>query len=194
MPGPLVGDIGASMHTAVRILAALIARQRTGEGSAVDIAIHDAALAWSMFPTTGDLARACYTIYETADGEWLALGALEAKFWRGFCERIGRADLIPLQHAPADLQQRVVDDVRAIMRTRTRAEWLDAFADADVCLTPIYTADEVARDPHVLSRGALQRDAALGAAPALGADTDAVLEAAGIDGHERTRLRAAAVI
>ena len=51
-------------------------------------------------PTTADLASGCYNVYETADGQWLALGALESKFWKGFCERIERPDLIPLQHTP----------------------------------------------------------------------------------------------
>jgi crotonobetainyl-CoA:carnitine CoA-transferase CaiB-like acyl-CoA transferase len=179
------------MQTAIRILAALVQRQQTGEGSVIDVAIHGAALAWSMFPTTSDLESACYTVYETADGERLALGALEPKFWRGFCERIGRADLIPLQHATGADGARVLSEVRDILRRRTRAEWLAIFSDADVCLTPILTPLEVARDPHVVARGLLTRN---GSAPLLGADTDAVLEAAGIESAERARLRRAAVI
>src|SRR5262249_38176158 len=70
MPGPLVGDIGAALQTAIGILAAIIERQHTGYGGIVAVAIHDAALGWSMFPTSGDLASACYMLYETADGEW----------------------------------------------------------------------------------------------------------------------------
>jgi alpha-methylacyl-CoA racemase len=197
MPGPLVGDIGAAMQCALGIVAALFRRQQSGEGGVVDVPIHDAALAWSMFPTTGDLESACYTIYETADGEWLALGALEPKFWRGFCERIGRADLIPLQHAAGEEGARVMSEVRAIMRGRTRAEWLAAFADADVCLTPIHTPADVAVDPHVVARSVrLKQDTTddIAAAPALGADTDAVLDAAGIDADARARLRSAGVI
>jgi len=161
------------------------------------VPIHDAALAWSMFPTTGDLESACYTIYETADGEWLALGALEPKFWRGFCERIGRADLIPLQHAAGEEGARVMSEVRAIVRGRTRAEWLATFADADVCLTSIHTPADVAVDPHVVARSVrLKQDTTddIAAAPALGADTDAVLGAAGIDADARARLRSAGVI
>jgi alpha-methylacyl-CoA racemase len=191
MPGPLIGDIGAAMQTAIGILAALVQRQQTGEGSVVDVPIHDAALAWSMCPTTGDLESACYTIYETADGEWLALGALEPKFWRGFCERIGREDLIPRQHATGDEGARIVSDVRTIMRSRTRAGWLELFAGADVCLTPVYTPDDVATDSHVVARGLAART---GKAPALGADTDAVLAEAGISEEERERLRRAAVV
>jgi len=204
LPGPLIGDIGAAMQTALRILAALIRRDRTGEGSVVDVSIHEAAMAWSMFPSTGDLANACYTIYETADGEWLALGALEPKFWAGFCERIGRADLTPLQHAEGEERARVLREVRAVMRTRTRDEWLTRFADADVCLTTIFKPEEVAADPHVAERGVMTRVEGIAhvvppwgevrAAPALGADTDEVLESAGIDAAARARLREGGVI
>jgi alpha-methylacyl-CoA racemase len=191
VPGPLIGDIGAAMQAAIAIVAALFQRQQTGTGSVVDVPIHDAALAWSIFPSTEDLESACYTIYETADGEWLALGALEPKFWRGFCERIGRPDLIPQQHARGVEGSRVLSEVRAMLRSRTRAEWLSRFADADVCLTPLLTPAEVARDPHVVARGLLNRP---GSAPALGADTDTVLEESGIDAVARAELRRGGVL
>ena len=184
LPGPLVGDVGSAHHAALAIVAALFARTRTGVGSAIDVSIHEAALAWAMFPTTGDLAQARYNLYEAADGEWLALGALEQKFWVGFCERIG----LPVTAG--------VDEVRAVMRTRTRDAWLERFRDADVCLTPVLTPENVAADPHVAARAIL---AAHGQptpqpAPALGADTDDVLQAAGTDGAQRARLRVAGVI
>ncbi len=204
LPGPLIGDIGAAMQTALRIVAALVQRDRTGRGSVVDVSIHESAMAWSMFPATGDLANACYTIYDTADGEWLALGALEAKFWADFCERIGRPDLTSLQHAEGEERARVLREVRQIMRSRTRDQWLARFADADLCLTTIHKPEEVAGDPHVVARRVLTENAGITyvtppsgpvrTAPALGADTDAVLEAAGIDAVERGRLRAARVI
>jgi alpha-methylacyl-CoA racemase len=181
LPGPLVGDIGAAMHAAIGILAALLQRERTGEGSSVDVPIARAALDWSMFPTTGDLEAACYTIYETADHKWLALGALEAKFWTGFCERLGRSDLIPLQHAEGRERVSVMHEVRAIMRSRTESEWLALFADADVCLTRVLAPEEVTID-------------ARGVAPPLGAHTDEVLAAAGISQGERERLRRQQVI
>src|SRR5262249_53153234 len=78
-PGPLVADITSAMHAALGIVGALFRRERSGEGATVDISIHEAALHWSMFPTTAALESACYTLYETADGRWLALGALETK-------------------------------------------------------------------------------------------------------------------
>jgi alpha-methylacyl-CoA racemase len=195
LPGPLVGDIGAAMQAATRIVAALFERSRTRLGSTVVVSIHEAALDWSMFPATGDLASGCYNVYETADGQWLALGALEPKFWAGFCARIERPDLIPLQHAPEPERTQVVNAVRAVLRTRTRAEWLERFAGDDVCLTPIYEPDEVPRDPHVAAGAAAARRATPHVdAPALGADTDAVLERAGVTADRRASLRAAGVI
>jgi alpha-methylacyl-CoA racemase len=189
LPGPLVGDIGSAQQAALAIVAALFNRMRTGEGATLDISIHEAALAWAVFPTTADLAQPCYNLYETADGEWLALGALETKFWTGFCERLG----VPTSAS--------ADDVRAKMRTRTRAEWLAHFADTDVCLSAVHRSEDVANDPHVIARRPAPTAALNGRttsegrrAPALGADTETLLEAAGIDASDRARLRAAGVI
>ncbi len=179
LPGPLVGDIGAAHQAALAIVAALVERSRTGVGRAIDISIHEAARAWAIFPTTRDLAQACYNVYETADGRWLALGALEAKFWSGFCERLGVA------------LTATAEDVQARLRTRTRDEWLADFAGADVCLTEVHTPEEAARDPHLVAR---LGDAPTASAPALGADTDAVLDAAGIGAAARARLRGSGVI
>jgi crotonobetainyl-CoA:carnitine CoA-transferase CaiB-like acyl-CoA transferase len=189
LPGPLIADIGAAMQTAIGILAALLERQQTGNGSVVDVPIQEAASAWSIFPTTADLASACYTLYETADGQWLALGALEPKFWRGFCERIGRADLVPLQHASGDEAARVLREVRTVMRTRTRDEWLALFGGADVCLSPVYTPASAMQVRRTAAAASETRPA-----PELGADTDALLEEAGVSAADRARLRAARVI
>src|SRR5262249_54448467 len=98
-------------------------------------------------------------------------------------------------HATGDEGARVVGEVRSIMRGRTRAEWIEHFAGADICLTPVYTPDEVARHPHVAApRVGLKPDTTDATAPALGADTDAVLEEAGIGQEERARLRRSGVI
>jgi alpha-methylacyl-CoA racemase len=182
LPGPLVGDVGSAHQAALAIVAALVERSRTGAGRSIDVSIHEAARAWAIFPTTGDLAQACYNVYETADGRWLALGALETKFWNGFCERLGVA-------ATA-----TVDEIRARLRARTGDEWLAHFEGTDVCLTAVHTPDDADRDPHLTARAEMGFGATAAPAPALGADTDAMLDAAGIDAAARARLRAARVI
>ena len=163
-PGPLVADIGAAMQTAIAILAALVERQRTGIGAAVDVPLADAARAWALFPTTGDFESACYTLYETADRQWLAVGALEEKFWRAFCDRLGRPDFIPLQHA------REFESIRALMRTKTRHEWLAIFEGVDTCLTPVLDRQSGAKASAERPNAFAERS------PALGADTEAVLD------------------
>jgi len=235
VPRHLVADIGAALNAASGILAALYQRERTGIGAAVDVALHEAALAWLLFPAAGQLAAeggdgralpitgadACYNIYETKhDGEWVALGAIEAKFWSAFCDRIGRPDLIAAQQATGVARAHALDEVRAIMRTRTRGEWLAHFAGVEACLCPVNGVADALRDPHVRARGvvssvegttyittpitisstgsAAESDAArrhrVIPAPVLGADTDVVLGGAGIDADARADLRRRGVI
>ena len=237
VPRHLVADIGAGLNAASGILAALFQRERTGIGAAIDVALHDAALAWLLFPAAGQLvagadadprtvpiagADACYNIYETKrDGECLALGAIESKFWSAFCERVGRPDLAGTQQSDGEARARALDEIRAIMRTRSRDEWLARFADLDVCLCRVNSVAEALADPHVVARGAVtasssgttyittpmtitvsgspaEHDEArrytVVAAPALGADTDVVLDAAGIDEMARLDLRRRGVI
>jgi alpha-methylacyl-CoA racemase len=236
VPRHLVADIGAALNAASGILAALFQRERTGFGAAVDVALHEAALAWLLFPAAGQLvagadadsralpitgADACYNIYETKhDGERVALGAIESKFWSAFCGRIGRPDLAAAQQAGGEARARALDEVRAIMRTRSRDEWLALFPDLDVCLCRVNSVAEALADPHVVARGAVtasggttyittpititstgspaEWDAArrytVAPAPVLGADTEAVLDAAGIDEMARLELRRRGII
>ncbi|NIR32482.1 MAG: CoA transferase, partial [Gammaproteobacteria bacterium] len=104
-----VADLaGGALSAAMGILAALLDVQRGGEGRHVDVSMTDCALAHAVVPLatwleegatrprgadtlTGGLP--CYGVYETGDGRYMALGALEHKFWRAFCEAVGRPDL-----------------------------------------------------------------------------------------------------
>jgi crotonobetainyl-CoA:carnitine CoA-transferase CaiB-like acyl-CoA transferase len=221
VPGLLIGDIGAAYQATIRVLAALAGRLHApgGAGAVIDVSIHEAAMQWIGFPAarrlvdgaaadprqlplSGEAAR--YNVYQTADGRWLALGALEHKFWAGFCERIGRPDLSALHDTPGPEQQRALDEVRAIMRSRTRDEWLSHFEGIDVCLTPINSVDEALADAHVRERGVVSRhDGAtyvgapggpLRPAPALGQHTDEVLDSIGVSADARAALRRDRVI
>jgi alpha-methylacyl-CoA racemase len=136
----------------------------SGEGQLVDVSMADGALSWlamvaaSYFaddavPHRGDLPLAgslvCYRPYECADG-WVTLGALEPKFWQGFCRGVGREDLIAAQFerpgSPA--HEQVVE----IFKGRTRDQW-EAFArENDCCLEPVLELDEALSSELVAAR------------------------------------------
>jgi alpha-methylacyl-CoA racemase len=205
LPRMFIADVGGgAMSAVVGILAALVGRDRGGGGAAIDISMHEAALYWVMLPAARDLVdggtaasgelhtfgrHACYQVYRTRDGELVALGALERKFWAGFCEAVGRPDLTARHLTDEADQTRLIQEVGAIFAGRTRDEWLAWFEGRDVCLSPVNSPAEALSDPHILARGAVGRGdgfsavrppflsapAALGPAPTLGAHTADVL-------------------
>jgi crotonobetainyl-CoA:carnitine CoA-transferase CaiB-like acyl-CoA transferase len=169
LPAMQVADVGGgSLMSAFSIVAALLGRERGTDREAVhlDVSMVDGAAAWMPHivgpafaggpaPARGqgtlNGGAPCYGIYETADGRYMALGALEPKFWAGFCEAAGRPDLIERQHErPPD---RLAAELRALFLGRTQAAWNETFADAECCCTPVLDWDEVWADPHVQARG-----------------------------------------
>jgi alpha-methylacyl-CoA racemase len=151
-----IADLGGGgLMAAVGILAALIERQRSGEGQLVDISMTDGALSWLAMvaaryfceetrPRQGELELAggilCYFPYETSDGRWVALGALEPKFWRNWCEGVGREDLVEKQFEHPESEAGA--EVAAVFRQRTRDEWKSFADEHDCCLEPVLELDE----------------------------------------------------
>jgi crotonobetainyl-CoA:carnitine CoA-transferase CaiB-like acyl-CoA transferase len=212
-----IADLGGGgLMAAVGILAALHERERSGEGQLVDISMTDGALSWlamvvaryfaeQRVPRRGEpeLAGgiACYFPYETKDGRWVSLGALEPKFWQNWCTGVGRPDLAEKQFEHPDSEAGA--EVAAVFRDRTRDEWTAFAGEHDCCLEPILDLDEVLDSELVRARGMVveldqpgigpvkQVGAPIklsrtppdptGAAPALGADTDDVLREIGVD-------------
>jgi len=223
--GGQIADLGGgALMAAFGILAALRERERSGEGQLVDVSMTDGALSWLAMDAArlladGAAARRgrvelaggllCYRPYRCADG-WVAFGALEPKFWRAWCEGVGRPELAARQFdAVGSDTHRAVE---AIFAERTRAQW-EVFNDEhDCCLEPVLGLDEALESELVRARemvieidqpGAgpvrllgtpvkLSRtpaDPARAGGPALGADTDAVLAEAGYDPAEIGALR-----
>ena len=157
MPRMLIADVGGgAMSGLIGILAALVARGRSGEGAFIDISMHHASLYWLMLPAARLLVRdtpeespdlptdgsfACYGVYACADGKWIALGALEHKFWAGFCERLGRPEWAGQQYDAA-AQPGILRQVREIIRAEPQAVWVARFSDADLCLSPVRSPAE----------------------------------------------------
>ncbi len=161
-PAAQVADLAGGMLAVISILSALVGRQKSGAGQYLDVSLFDSALSWAGTIIGGSHAAgkkiergklqlnggmACYNVYETRDGEFITLGAIEPHFWNAFCKAVGRADLSPRAY---DFEP--IADVAAIFKTKTRAEWLALFATVDACIEPVRDYSEVFSDPHVRHR------------------------------------------
>jgi crotonobetainyl-CoA:carnitine CoA-transferase CaiB-like acyl-CoA transferase len=168
MPPIQIADVGGGTFPAViGILAALLERRQTGKGRWLDIAMLDGSLFFmglalfdwgigkNIAPGKPPISRGSinFNVYETKDGRHLALGALEDNFWYPFCEAIGKPEWKKLfGNEVAMCDETVIHSLRELFLTKTQGEWLEWFRDYDVCLSPVYTFDEVSKDSHVLQR------------------------------------------
>lgn len=172
MPGVQIADLGGALFAAVGILAALHERSQTGKGRVVDVALSDSSMAFLhmhlasrmlMGAEAGPLERgkealnggyACYGLYRTQDDRWLAVGALEPKFFGGVCQVLGRPEL--LEEAYDTLRggsQRVRIELEKIFATRPLSAWVELFGQHDLCVEPVLEGDEVLEDAHLKARG-----------------------------------------
>src|SRR4030095_15703194 len=91
------------------------------------------------------------------DGRYLAVGALEEKFWRLLCETLGRPDLVPFGRDSGSEGARTRDALGAILRTAPLAAWTARFAGVDCCVTPVNTLEEALVDPQFAARGMVRQ-------------------------------------
>ncbi len=179
LPGATVADIAAGgLQAAAAILAALVGRGRTGEGTYLDVSVADGVL-WMLslyideYLATGEAPGpghyiltgryACYDVYPTGDGGWLAIGAIEPVFWANLCRLLGLERWIEHQSDDA-VQDEIRADIRAALATKGRNEWVALLADADTCVAPVLDIAEVVADPQVVARGPSSRPARPGGA------------------------------
>jgi len=166
IPGVQIGDVGGgSLMAVMAILSAIVARQRGGGGCYLDVAMLDGLVSWLPLAAAEHFAGrpvgrgemmlngglACYGVYRTADGGYMALGALEPKFWREFCRAARREDLAALQYQ--DDQEALKRDVAAVFAARPRREWEEIFRQADACCEPVLSLAETFAHPQVMARG-----------------------------------------
>jgi len=223
-----VGDIGGGSLMAVAgVLAALLERATTGRGRLVDVSVADGLLSWASFMTSrwnvpGTPAepvpfdepfdKPFYSVYETADGRHLVVGAYEAKFWRNFCDVLGLPQWADRQWASGAEETELRAAVTQALRGRTQAEWLAAFAQHEACVTPVLTIREALNSPQASARGTVIRvhdpvegelehiacpirfdgvaPSSLAPCPTLGEQTDALLAGAGFSADRIAAMRA----
>src|SRR3954468_3294141 len=140
IPGATVADsAGGGMHAIVAILAALVRRVSTGEGAYLDVSVHDGVLALMAlhvdeYLATGEVPHnvltgryACYDTYETADGRWLAVAAIEPRFWANLC-RLLELEQWTARQTDDSVQDGIRADLRATFHSKTRDEWTSLLA------------------------------------------------------------------
>lgn len=183
-PINLVGDFGGGgMLLAFGMLAGLLDARATGKGRVVDCAMTEGAallmsMVWGFRATMGwrdargvnllDTGAHFYEVYETADGGFVALGAIEPQFYARFRALAGLAD-DPAFDAQMEAEGWPALKARlaALFKTRTRDQWCALTEGSDACLTPVLAMSEAPRHPHNRARGAfVERDGVMQPAPA----------------------------
>ena len=222
LPGVQLADLMGGAQTAIiAILAALLERERSGRGRALDVSMTEGAMAL-VLPHLGALAaggerqargddvlsgsHACYRVYACLGGGAFALGALEPKFWQRFCAAARRPEWEGRQFDRA-----LAPEVDALFLTRTREAWSALLGPADCCAAPVLEPHELEAHPQHAARDLFVRSGSLrllrtqpalvktselprGAGPSHGAHTEEVLREAGLGDAELAALREAAVI
>jgi alpha-methylacyl-CoA racemase len=170
LPGATIADAAAGgMQAALAVAAALSSRARTGQGAYLDVSVADGVLWLMSLAIDEQLALggpvgpghdvlsgryACYGIYEAGDGRWLAVGAIEGKFFANLCRALGFPELATLQYDDA-AQPEIRDAFVTAFATRTRDEWGKVLAGVDTCVAPVLEIAEVVSHAEFAATGAV---------------------------------------
>ena len=173
VPGVQLADIaGGSYGCVMATLAAIYARERTGEGQHVDVSMTDCVMpllsvAYALHtggqnPVRGEMplsgGQPNYGVYRCADEadghpRYIALGTLEPKFWQKFCTVVNRPDWLRFILPQSALQRADYKaSIQELIQQQTQAKWVKLGMEHDLLITPVNTLDELATDPHLLAR------------------------------------------
>lgn len=171
IPGFQIADIaGGSYMLLSACTSGLLAQKLQNKPQYIDLSLLDAsvplnAIAHSMLQggasykqtpiLSGMLVN--YNVYETSDGKWMALGALEMKFWNGFCDMVEKPDW--KRKSELELINGVFpkNHLEALFKTKTRDEWTSLSANHDTCLSPVLEIEEVTEHQHIKERNVFNK-------------------------------------
>jgi len=227
IPGVQVADLAGGMIAGFAILAALLAREKTGSGQYVDVSMFDVMLSMLPIPAAHHFAGKTipvggkyvlsgaypfYNVYQTSDGKFMTLGALEPKFWANFCKKIERDELIARQFDAGENRENLFEEVRNVFKSRTQSEWIELVREADCCCEPVLSMAEAFEHAQTRAREMIRQGPSIteqlgfsyklsdtppretSRAPALGEHTAELLAEAGISKDEIIRLKEAGII
>ncbi len=157
VPDTQFADIGGAYMATIALQAALLKKARTGEGSFVDVALTDAmnpfitipyalykgGLDYRQFNIINGKTTVNYAAYQCADGKWLAIAAMELKFWNNLCEIVGKPAWKRKQDFDTMLHAFPKQEVEELFKTKSRDEWMDIFKGEDVCAAPVLEIEEL---------------------------------------------------
>jgi crotonobetainyl-CoA:carnitine CoA-transferase CaiB-like acyl-CoA transferase len=169
IPLNLIADYaGGGLCGAVGILAALMAREKTGTGQYVDIAMSEGVLYMLSGLVSDVLSRGIsaerggnrlnggapyYNVYRTKDDKYFSIAAIEPWFWENLCRALDREDLLPYQEAYGPKKIEVEQALSEAFMTKTREEWFETLKDANISVGKVYSLQEALDDPHAQQRG-----------------------------------------
>jgi alpha-methylacyl-CoA racemase len=167
VPGFQTADVaGGGYMSVIACMAALWNREKTGKGQRVDVAMTDSVMPlitlqlaqyWgsqgnneTINPLDGSFPF--YGVYECADGKPVSLGALEQKFWAGFCQMANKPEWLPLQFPMGEDRRKLREEVAGLFKTKSRDEWLKLAEVHDICLSSIHELGDLEMDPQLQAR------------------------------------------
>ena len=170
VPGLSPADIGGALVAAIGILSALFEREQNPErrGQFVDISMTDSTFFFQPIVAANKFVRDLsgkkgwgsgggggspyYAVYRTKDNKYIAVGAIEPKFWHAFCEGLGRKDLKGKQYIQGEEKEKVIEEVKNDILKKTQAEWLEIFENYDTCVSAVKNFWEACEDPQIIAR------------------------------------------
>jgi crotonobetainyl-CoA:carnitine CoA-transferase CaiB-like acyl-CoA transferase len=216
--------MAGGIFSAFSIIGALLSREFGQGGEYIDLSMTEAVMSFSQIISSsvfyGDNPRPgetlltgevpWYDVYETADGRYVTLAAIEPKFWKAFCNEIGREDLLDAQESDdTEYLENVREELANIFSEKTQAEWEDELGEKDVMFGLVRTPCEMIEDPQVSARDIVKEsekmlsrisnpvtdsDAASESIPDMGEHTEVILKEAGYDLNQIETFREDGVI
>ena len=169
IPLNLLADYaGGGLCGAVAVMAALLARNTTGRGQYLDIAMTEGVM-YMMAAVVSDFFQQGsapkrggsrlnggapeYNVYLTRDNKYVSIAAVEPWFWENLCRALGREDLVASQETQGKQRQEIFDFLEETFKTRTRDEWFELLKDQNISVGKVYSLEEALADPHLAHRG-----------------------------------------